>query len=387
MHALKTDADIMIAGAGPAGLALAAELTRHGIMPLIIDREPAGANTSRACVVHARTLEVLEPLGATWDLLAQGVRVPIFRVHDRDRALIDIDFTDIASPYPFTLMVPQDKVEGCLLGRLEALGGRVVRRCKLIRCKQLDSHVEVQVEAEGAPRIIKASWLIGCDGMHSSVREQAGVAFLGAAYEESFVLSDVHMDWPFSRDEVNLFYSPKGLVVVAPLPSARFRVVAAMDNAAESPSAGFIQSVLDTRGPPGNPARIRDMVWSARFHIEARLTESPRKGRILLCGDAAHVHSPAGGQGMNTGIQDSLSLATELAKTMKDGDDSRLDCWAAQRHKVARGVAGLTGKMSRMAAMKTGAGQALRNTALAFAGHIPRVRAALAKTLAELDAR
>jgi 2-polyprenyl-6-methoxyphenol hydroxylase-like FAD-dependent oxidoreductase len=163
--------------------------------------------------------------------------------------------------------------------------------------------------------------------------------------------------------------------------------VATVDDAPESPSTGFVQSVLDKRGPKVQPGHIRDMVWSSRFRIHHRLAESPRQGRILLCGDAAHVHSPAGGQGMNTGIQDSVSLAEVLLETLKDGDDARLDTWASERHRVGRDVVAMTDRMTRMATMKSATGKALRNIAVAFAGHLPPVRAALAKTLAELDAR
>jgi 2-polyprenyl-6-methoxyphenol hydroxylase-like FAD-dependent oxidoreductase len=387
MQGLKTDTDVLIAGAGPTGLALAAELARRGVSSLVVDRQPAGANTSRACVVHARTMEVLEPLGATQDLLVQGVKVPIFRVRDRDRVLITIDFSEIASPYPFTLMVPQDRVERCLLKHLEGLGGRVTRPCELVDLRSSDSQVEVQVRIAEASKTIKTRWLIGCDGMHSTVRDQSGVAFPGAVYEQRFVLADVHMDWPLSREEVTLFFSPDGLVVVAPLPGEHFRIVATVDHAPELPSADFFQPLLDVRGPSVNPGRIRDVIWSSRFHIHHRVAQSPRKGRILLCGDAAHVHSPAGGQGMNTGIQDSVSLAEALTKTLKDGDDARLDAWAAARHRIATDVVATTDRMTRMATLKSGLGRSLRNVAFAFAGHLPPVRTALANTLAELETR
>ncbi len=387
MQHLNTDTKILIAGAGPAGLALAAELRRRGVDPTIIDRQAAGANTSRACVVHARTMEVLEPLGVTQDLLAQGIKVPIFRVRDRDRPLITVDFSEIPSPYPFTLMIPQDRVERCLLDHLEARGGGVARPCELVRFAASASRVEVQVRAESGTKTFTTDWLIGCDGMRSLVRDQSGVAFAGGEYQQSFVLADVHMQWPLSRDEVTLFYSPKGLVVVAPLPDDRFRIVATVDEAPELPSAPYMQSILDTRGPLANPGRIRDVRWSSRFHIHHRLAQSPRRGRILLCGDAAHVHSPAGGQGMNTGIQDSVSLAETLAATLQDGDDTRLDAWAAKRHRIARDVVAMTDRMTRVATMKSPTAQTLRNIAVAFAGHLPPVRSALARTLAELDAR
>lgn len=384
---LPASTEILIVGAGPAGLALAGELRRRGTNPLIVDRQSEGANTSRACVIHARTLEVLEPLGVTRDLLNEGVKVPIFRVRDRDRALLTIDFAQIASPYNFTVMCPQDRIEGFLLRHLEQLGGNVLRPHTLVRCRASDREIEAQIEAAGVAKTIKARWLIGCDGMHSLVREQSGIAFTGAAYEQNFVLADVRMSWPLSRDEVTLFYSPKGLVVTAPLPHGRFRVVATVDSAPERPSIDFMQSVLDARGPSANPGRIYEVVWSSRFHIHHRVAQTPRRGHVLLCGDSAHVHSPAGGQGMNTGIQDSISLAQALIETLRDGEEVRLDAWAAERHRIAANVVAFTDRMTRIATMESATGQTLRNMAVGFAGHLPPVRAALARTLAELDAR
>jgi 2-polyprenyl-6-methoxyphenol hydroxylase-like FAD-dependent oxidoreductase len=383
---VRAENKILIVGAGPSGLALAAELKRRGVNAVIIDQQSAGANTSRACVVHARTMEVLEPLGVSRDLLAEGVKVPIFRVRDRDQPLLTIDFSDLPSSYRFALMIPQKRVEQILLQHLESFGCNVMRPCKLIRYTTSPSLVEAQVQ-DSSIKSIKAEWLIGCDGMHSTVRQQSGIAFSGGEYEASFVLADVSMDWPLSREEVTLFFAPKGLVVVAPLPNERFRIVATVDEAPEVPSLEFMQAILDARGPTTSPGRLHDVAWSSRFHIHHRVAQTPRKGRVLLCGDAAHVHSPAGGQGMNTGIQDSVSLAEALTSTLRDGDEARLDAWAAQRHKVASDVVTLTDRMTRVATMKSPTGQTLRNIAVAFVGHLPPVRAAVAKTLAELDAR
>jgi len=263
----------------------------------------------------------------------------------------------------------------------------VVRPGEFVRSDWDGTHVSAQISANGVASTVKARWLVGCDGMHSVVREQAGIPFTGSEYEESFVLADVDMDWPLSREEVSLFFSPDGLVVVAPLPEERFRIVATADAAPESPTAEYVQSLLNERGPLSATARIRDVVWSSRFHIHHRVSESPRKGRVLLCGDAAHVHSPAGGQGMNTGIQDSISLANVLVKTLKDGNEARLDLWAAERHRVATGVVSLTDRMTRMATLKSGLGRAFRNAGMTIAGRLPPVRAAIARNLAELNTR
>ncbi len=384
MTILSSETDVLIVGAGPAGLTLAAELARVGVPSVTIDRQPAAANTSRAAVVHARTLEVLEPLGVTSQLLDEGVKVPVFRVRDRDRTLITIDFKDIPSAYPFTLMCPQDRIERILLGRLETLGGGVSRPCTLSGFVSDVDRVTASIDCDGEQRKVVAKWLVGCDGMHSVVREQSGIPFLGAEYAESFILADVHMDWSLSREEVSLFFSPDGLVVVAPLPENRFRIVATADIAPENPQLDFVQSLLDKRGPQRSPGRIRDIVWSSRFRIHHRVSESPRKGRVLLCGDAAHVHSPAGGQGMNTGIQDSAALANVLAELSRGGNGRQLDAWASKRHEVASGVVSLTDRLTKTATMKSGVGRVFRNIGMTIAGSLPPVRAAMALRLAEL---
>ena len=381
---------VLIVGAGPVGLALAAELRRRGVDALLVDRQAAGANTSRAAVIHARTLEVLEPLGVTGTLLDQGLKVPDFRVRDRDRLLLEVSFDEIPSAYRFGLMCPQDRTELVLQARLLELGGAVERGCELSSFTTTPDGVEAElVSAEGTRRV-RARWLIGCDGMHSRVREQAGIAFIGDSYEESFVLADVHMSWPLSREEVSLFLSPSGLVVVAPLPGDRYRIVATVpreEQAPQQPSAAFMQALLDARGPSEQPARIQDVVWSSRFHIQHRVAETPRKGRVLLCGDAAHVHSPAGGQGMNTGIQDAMSLASALAETLADSDETRLDVWARARHRVAEDVVAMTDRMTRMATLHSSFRRGVRNVLLGWAGQVPFVRQKLATQLAELGAR
>jgi 2-polyprenyl-6-methoxyphenol hydroxylase-like FAD-dependent oxidoreductase len=383
---MQDDTDVLIVGAGPTGLALAAELNRQGVGPVIIDQKAVGATTSRACVVHARTMEVLEPLGETDKLLMLGIKVPMFRIRDRDRALLTIDFSKIDSPYPFTLMCPQDRIEKSMDDRLQGLGGHVLRPCRLLRFDESGNGVEAHIEHKGATRIIRAKWLVGCDGIHSTVRGGSGIEFEGGAYEQHFVLADVRMQWPLSREEVTLFYSPDGLVVVAPLPGDHFRIVATVDEAPEQPPLSFMQDVLDRRGPVTNPGQIRDVIWSSRFHIQHRVARQLRRGRVLLCGDAAHVHSPAGGQGMNTGIQDGVSLGETLAAVLKNGDEGRLQSWAEKRHGVASDVVAMTDRLTRIAVMKSKVGQHFRNAAVALAGHVPQVRAAVARKLAELDA-
>ncbi|WP_406855238.1 FAD-dependent monooxygenase [Alsobacter sp. KACC 23698] len=376
--------DIVIVGAGPSGLALGAELHRLGRRPRILDRQAAGANTSRAAVVHARTLEVLEPLGVSAELLAEGVKVPVFRIRDRDAVLAEIGFAGIPSPYNFTLMCPQNVTEKHLLARLEALGGRVERPVEAAGIEAGGDGVRLRVRKGAGDEPVETRWLVGCDGGHSVVREQAGIAFEGAAYAQSFLLADVRMDWPLDREEVSLFFSPDGLVVVAPLPGGHFRIVATVDEAPHDPPQSLFEDLLRRRGPT-SAGRITETVWTSRFRIQHKVARSPRQGRVLLCGDAAHVHSPAGGQGMNTGIQDAISLAGVLDRVLGGEPEALLDDWARRRHAVAEDVVATTDRLTRLATMKSGVGRSVRNALIGFFGKLPPLRSALARKLAELD--
>lgn len=373
-------ADVVIVGAGPTGLALACDLWRRGSRPLVLDRLAAGANTSRAAVIHARTLEVLEPLGVSGLLIENGLRVDTFRVRNRGKILATIRFDELPTKYPFTLMCPQDTTERILLGRLEALGGAVTRPCEVISVRD----GVVRYRCGDREEEVTAGWIVGCDGSHSVVREQAGISFEGGSYEEAFILADVEMDWPLGREEVNLFFSEQGLVVVAPLPGGHFRIVATVDgDGASEPGIKEFQNILEGRGPEGDAARIRRLVWSSRFHISHRVANALREGNVLLAGDAAHVHSPAGGQGMNTGIQDAVSLAAALF----DGSEGALAEWEKERLGVARSVVKFTDRMTRAATASSPLVKRLRDMAIEIVGHIPAARQALAENLAELERR
>src|SRR6185312_3723520 len=218
-------------------------------------RQAAGANTSRACVIHARTLEVLEPLGVVPELMARGIEVPIFRVRDRDRALITVDFSHLPSRYAYTLMLPQSETEAVLLAALEARGGQVARPCELVALQDDAGGATVTIRGDDGDHVLRAGYVVGCDGMHNTVREQAGIPFHGGSYEEAFVLGDVHMEWPLSREEVSLFYAPAGLVVVAPISHQRFRIVATVKEASPVPAIADFQALLDARGPTAAPVQ------------------------------------------------------------------------------------------------------------------------------------
>jgi 2-polyprenyl-6-methoxyphenol hydroxylase-like FAD-dependent oxidoreductase len=384
---LPTQTDVVIVGAGPTGLALACALAAQGVRSVIIDKAAEGGSTSRAAVIHARTLEVLDEIGVADDLCRRGVVVPRFTIRDRDRALLHVPFQGLPTKFPYTVMLPQNITEQILAERLNASGGTVHWHHRLTGLDNGDQGVTATIAGPGnTVHRIRARYVAGCDGMHSAVREGAGIGFIGDRYEESFVLADVRMQWPYPGDEVNLFFSPRGLVVVAPLQQQRYRVVATLDDAPERPDAADVQSLLDARGPSITPARVAEVVWSSRFRVHHRLADSYRRGSVFLAGDAAHVHSPAGGQGMNTGIQDAMVLARVLTDAITDRAGTvDLDAYETQRRPVAAAVVTMTDRLTRAATVRNPLARLIRNTVLSLAGRSTTVQRKLAMNLSELS--
>ncbi|MEU5880086.1 FAD-dependent oxidoreductase [Spirillospora sp. NPDC047279] len=377
---LPDTTDVLVIGAGPTGLTLAISLAGQGHRVTVVDAQAEGDNTSRAAVVHARTLEALEPLGVSGRLAGQGIHAPRFTIRDRDRVLVPVPFDDLPTAYPYTLMISQAVTEAVLLERLTELGGTVLRPYELSRLDQDDAGVTATfVTGER----IRAAYLVGADGMHSTVREQIGIGFTGGAYAESFVLADVRLTGAVPDDEVILYFSPRGLVVVAPLPGGVHRIVATVDEAPQEPSAGFVQRLLDERGPERERAVVKEVLWGSRFRVHHRIADRYRSGRVLLAGDAAHVHSPAGGQGMNAGITDAVALAGILAKVLDHGSPDLLDEYGRTRRPVAEQVVHLADRLTRLATADRRT-RLLRNLVLGALGRVPAFRRRLALRLSGL---
>ncbi|WP_433268677.1 FAD-dependent oxidoreductase [Actinosynnema sp. CS-041913] len=374
-----TTTDVLVVGAGPAGLATATALARSGVAVTVIDNQAEGANTSRAAVVHARTLEVLAPLGVADILVDQGIHARRFTIRDRDRVLLPIGFTDLSTAYPYTLLVSQAQTEAALLARFTALGGTVLRPRTLTTLIQDRSGVTATLDNG---ETVRAAYLVGADGMHSTVREQAGIGFAGGTYAESFSLADVRLTGDLPADEVILYFSPAGMVVVAPLPGGVHRIVATVDEAPEHPTTDFVQHLLDTRGPERTKAQVHEVVWGSRFRVHHRVASAYREGRVLLAGDSAHVHSPAGGQGMNTGIQDGVQLGNALADALR-GDKQPLDTYEATRRPVAEQVVTFADRLTRLATADRKL-RPIRNAVLRALGTLPVVRRKLAMRLSGL---
>lgn len=383
---LPSATDVLIVGAGPTGMALAICLQQAGVSHVIVDKLPHGLNTSRAGVIHAHTLEVLDRLGVSQELVRRGLIIQNFTLRERDRALLSIDFQDLPSRHHYILMLPQNETEDVLTRKLSALGGTIHRGIAVTSVSQTAETCTTTLETGNGSTTIRARYVVGGDGLHSIVRESAGIEFEGGSYAESFILADVRMDWAFAANEVSLFFSPAGLVVVAPLPNNIYRVVATVDEAPEVPSLEFVQTLMDQRGPTGGRNRITGIEWSSRFRLQHRLAKSYRSGRLLLMGDAAHVHSPAGGQGMNTGLVDSVVLGELLAKVVQfEAPDTALDIYQTLRRPAAAKVLKLAGLLTNLAVMRGRVRQFLRNVALSVVNRLPPARRRLRMNLSGLS--
>lgn len=385
-QSIPTTTDVLIVGAGPTGLALALTLQRAGVDYVLIDKLAKGQQTSRAAVIHAHTLEMLAETGVSDTLAANGLRLTKFSLRDRDQLLVRLSFDRLPSPFRHLLMIPQDVTEAVLAARLEELGGQVHREVPAIEIEPQPGNVKVWIEEDGVRRAVDAKFVVGADGMHSKVRACAGIDFEGGSNPHSFLLADVEMDWPLGRDEVMLFFSRAGPLVVAPLPNGLFRVVAAVKDAPESATVEDVQAVFDASGPQRAPACVKAVAWASRFRIHHRLASTYRRGRLLIMGDAAHVHSPAGGQGMNTGIVDAVVLGKLLSKSLSQRKGSSLlDAYSRLRRPAARRVLNLAGALTRMAVTRGRFSRAIRNLRLRMIGCLPFVRRRLVMNLSGLS--
>ncbi|MEH3155459.1 MAG: FAD-dependent monooxygenase [Gordonia paraffinivorans] len=366
----------LVVGAGPTGLTAAIALRSAGVDVRVVDAASEGANTSRAAVIHPRTLEVLEPLGVVDAICDRALRVPRFDIRDGARSVARLSFDGLPTRYPWTSMISQADTESILRARLAGLDV-AVEWSTAVTDLSLDDEGRATVRL-GSAETVRPDVVVGADGMHSTVRDAVGIGFPGSGYEQSFVLADVSMDWPVTRDTVSLTFAPDGLAVVAPLPDDRFRVVATLDDAPREPTGAEIEALLTRRG---GSAAVHDVAWSGRFHVHHRLAETYHRGTVALVGDAAHVHSPAGGQGMNIGVQDAVTFV----ETVTTGGD--LDSYQERRRPVARRVLALTDRMTRAATTRGSAVRHARNGAIRAALSMPPIRRRAAMELSELTHR
>lgn len=338
---------VLVVGAGPTGLTMANELVRHGVPVRIIDRAPAAATTSRALVVMPRTLEIFDDMGVVDAALAAGNNAPGLSLMFGGDKKVRMDFGDLLTgprnhtAYPALRTLSQTDTERLLTEALAERGVDVERGVGLTDVTTAGDVVTVSLRtADGSTETARCRWLVACDGAHSAVRKAVGMPFEGATYPDEFIMADARLDWELPDGDLYTFPSPAGIFAAFSMPGEhRFRI---FGNVAPGPGGpreysepthDEFQAMIDERVP--YPAKVVEEYWVTRYRVHRRSVPRYREGRVFLVGDAAHVHSPAGAQGMNTGIQDAYNLAWKLALVVRGiADEALLDSYHADRHPV-----------------------------------------------------
>jgi 2-polyprenyl-6-methoxyphenol hydroxylase-like FAD-dependent oxidoreductase len=337
--------DVLVVGAGPTGLTLAACLAVHGVRARVVDRSLDRARESRALAIQPRSLEALAGLGIADQLMAAGNPALRLSLHARGRTvsapMFDLGLDDTA--YPHLLFLSQAETERTLNARVVAAGVRVERGVELVALSAMpDGVVATLRHGSGRTEVVRTRYVVGCDGAHSSVRRLAGIAFEGGSYPQTFVLADVDADG-VTPDAVHVYLSGHGMLFLFPLgaPAGWRLLVMRPPGDTTPPDAAVpldeVQALADAY--TGASVRLRDPVWMTNFRLHHRAAVRYRAGPVFLAGDAAHIHSPAGAQGMNTGIQDAHNLAWKLAETLAGtADPALLDTYDPERSPVGRAV-------------------------------------------------
>lgn len=379
--------EVVVVGAGPTGLALACELALAGVHVRLLERRLEEPNITRAFGVHARTMELLDARGLAEPLLERGASVEgVAPVPGRGLDLPAL----VRTRFPMILIVAQSGTERLLAERAERLGVEIVTGASLVGLRQDESGVELEVEQAGTTRVERARFAIGCDGAHSTVRGLLGVDFVGAQYQTHIMLADVRFDGTvpaglFGRNNAD------GVVACIPYGDGSYRVVV-WDRRRETvpldrPVTGAeirdaLHRIAGTDFGMGEPS------WTSRFLSERRQARTYRVGNVFLAGDAAHVHSPLGAQGMNTGIQDAFNLGWKLAAVLRGwGPAGLLDSYQRERHPVGRSVLALTDMFNRLVLGRSRVGRVLRNLAIRTLLRFEPPRREMAKRLTGLGIR
>jgi len=359
---------VLVAGAGPTGLTLACGLAVAGVAVRVVDRATEPAQASRANILHARGVEVLDRVGALGDLRERALEPMGMRMHAGGRELATMRFLPDQDEATQALFVSQAAIEARLRERLAELGVDVEWGTTVVDAQQDTDGVTVRLAGGATARV---GWLVGCDGAHSRVRELAEIPFPGVPVVERFLLADVHADWDRDRSTSAGWFHRDGMVLAMPMRDAAGNLWRLMANVSPSGAhltpdeivARLAEVLAERAGETG--IGIRDAVWTSVFSIQRRVAADYRRGRLLLAGDAAHVHSPIGGQGMNTGIGDAENLAWKLALVVSGrADPGLLDTYAGERRPLATGVVRRTTTNTRLLLGEGVAGRFLRDRVL-----------------------
>ncbi len=395
MANVAIDTDVLIVGAGPVGLFLANECARGGLKWRLVETRASQSEHSKALAIFPRTMEIFDMAGIVDAFLDRANRVRSVRILTRGHTLAHMRFAPEETPYSFVAMVPQNVTERLLVDSLGRRGGAVEYETTFVSAVEREGGVEVTLDRKGEVIKLTASFVVGCDGPHSAVRHVLKLPFEGAEYGDSYMLADVEtgadMNVDTNRalpaDELQLCPSELGPVAIFPISATRRRVIAIADKAdkmeGEAPSLELVRKVLAERGPGGIEAR--ELHWSAYFHIHHRQAAKLRVGRMFIAGDAAHIHSPFGGQGMNTGLQDVWNLVWKLDLFLRGhGNEELLDSYSAERRPVIKQVVETTDFMTKALGTPSKLAQVLRDAVIPMVSRLAPFQHAFVQRLSEL---
>jgi 2-polyprenyl-6-methoxyphenol hydroxylase-like FAD-dependent oxidoreductase len=370
LSGLVDSADVVVVGAGPTGLMLACELALGGVAVRLLEERIDKPNITRAFAVHARTLELLDARGMADELLPSGV--PVYEVAPPGGAPLNL--AELPTRFGMVLIVPQSGTEKVLQTRADRLGVEVVRGAKLVGLTQDDSGVTVELAGGDSMR---AGYVVGCDGAHSSVRGAIGIDFAGKQYETHILLADVVLTRG-PEETLTGIPNEKGVVLLIPFGDGCFRAIVwdRLREQAPLKEPVTIEEIRDSfERIAGHDFGMTEMRWSSRFLSERKQARHYRKDRVFLAGDAAHVHSPLGGQGMNTGIGDAMNLGWKLAAAVHGSAPPwLLDSYESERHPVGESVLRLTDAFNQLVLSNSRVGRLLRTIVVGTVTRIPRGR-------------
>jgi len=344
--------DVLVVGAGPTGLLLASELARRGVRVRLIEKQALPGEHSRALAVVPRTMEMMDQLGLANAFIAPSHKAKGICFYGRDRKeAFRSSMNELPSEFPYFLLLPQTETELLLVKHARKAGVEIERGVSFLSMVQTRQGVLATVEGmDGTREEIDASYVVGCDGSRSAVRQAAGFEFNGAGYDQSWLLADVVLDPTLDPNWLHGFTSIDGPIFFFPLPNRIWRIVLLRKRGERPTTEVSMDEIVETleKNHLGH-LRARDPSWLAGFGIEHHRTEHLRMGRVFLCGDAAHVHSPAGGQGMNTGLGDAFNLGWKLASViLGKAKEELLDSYEAERMPVIDGVMRMTDQMTKL---------------------------------------
>jgi 2-polyprenyl-6-methoxyphenol hydroxylase-like FAD-dependent oxidoreductase len=381
---MHLDFEVVLVGAGPTGLLLAGDLARAGVSCAVFERRTERSGLTRAFAVHARTLEQLDARGVADQLVASGTPVPELRFF----AGAALDLSRLPSRFPYLLVTPQYQTERVLEERARPLGADLRYGTEVTGLTQHPDRVEVKIRQNGhRDRVVRAGYVAGADGMHSTVRQALGMPFPGKPVVRSVMLAEVRLTQP-PPDVMTVNTTGDAFAIIAPFGDGWYRVIAwHRHNQRPEDAPVSLEEVRDvTRQALGADYGMHAPRWLSRFHSEERQVPRYRAGRALLAGDAAHVHSPAGGLGMNTSIQDAANLGWKLAATVQGwAPNGLLDTYHAERHPVGRHVLRGSGVLLRIGLTGPPALVAARNLLASAATRIPFIARLLAGAISGLS--